>query len=270
MSTNVQDPAPAPPPSPLIEERLDELIPRPAPMWRRALGGGLLIGAIACVSLLWLNGYLVPRPFADTDFGGSSTFWDVGDLASVELTQSPGSQLSGADQAPVLMMRRTFRNLSSRTVRLTDISIDAFGVELLQSKARVQPPPDPGDCETSADGTTTVCSVSENAGYDPRVAPPDAQLLPLLIEPDVEVDFYVWLRPYGCPNPPPITYPWGDVTMTFDFGEGAFPPVARAVSLGDPLVRSADQARFQLVDGPSATATQSGPRDSVLDQLCRL
>lgn len=243
MSSAVQDQSDT---SSSIDERLDELIPRPAPMWRRTVGGGLLIAIVAAVSLLWSLGYLVPKPLRNGSFGGSF---------ALEIHE-PGQ---------TAMIRRSLPNFGNRSVRLTDLTLDAPGAELVATTARVEPTPVPERCVTTTSGsmTSTVCE-SETIDFSPGIAPRDAQALPIVIGPDEWLEYYLWIQPTDCAGDTHISYPWGTITATFDFGDGAFPPVSRSYELPSAV---ADQPGIVPIRGIGPAI--SDPDDNVLDQLCQ-
>lgn len=186
VQDQVEDPAStASTASTAMENRLDELIPRPAPAWQKVLGGALVLTLAVVGSLLWSFGYLVPM---QTLQNGSS---------SERLT------VSTHEGEPAVLVTKRIWNPTKRDVRMTDFVVDATGIDLLTVQARLEPEspePEYGNCTTTGDtttcvsltpgidctrmqsnagDTTEVCQVAHDQGYDPTVIPPRRDSAPV-------------------------------------------------------------------------------------------
>lgn len=261
---------------PTIDDRLDELIPRPAPMWRRTLGGTLIIVLAATGSLLWSFGYIVPM----------QSIQNSSSSARFTVTTFEGD--------PAILVTKVLWNPTKRDVRLVDLSLNGPGVELVHTSVQLRDPVDEaiyGNCTTTGDittctsltpgadctrtqsrsgDTTEVCTLEDQEsfghGFDPSAIPDDAAPLPVTIPAGFDADLYVVIRPRACTGP--TEFPWGIIKPTFDFGDGAFPPFAHTSTSDDSFIDDPDWVP-QL--GASLGPNNSDPgTEDFLTHACRV
>jgi len=185
---------------------LDELIPPPMRPWQKLLIALVLIGLGIGWMVLYIGGWVVPRNPSDGYYG---------------------AQFHVADREEGLLgLRLTVPNHGRRDLRLTDVEFDAPGVEVVRVEVIDIPRPDPV-AEPVQDGTPrAVQPVDLDAYYATEPAVPFPVDLPATDTSDRDEDAHViiWLRPTSCVDP---SVPWGKVSITLDFGEGAFPPLSK-------------------------------------------
>lgn len=205
-----------------LEDRLDELIPRPAGPFKTFAVSVTAVGVAIAITVLTIGGYLYPRPTFGSSFGSGS---------NLEVDQA-------RDAVSATVM---FPNFSNRAVRITGISFDGPGAELVDVGVSLDPPYD-----TQSQGEPVIEEQTTQASVPlPRngrgVAP-----LPVMVPPDRTATIVVWFRPTECVDPPG---PWGTVDATIDFGVGAFPPFSNTISLSQAPIVSVD---------PDATSVNGG------------
>ncbi|MCP4965576.1 MAG: hypothetical protein GY926_10095 [bacterium] len=184
-----------------IERQLDQLIPPPLSRPSKLLVGSLLLLLAGVIAYLNLGGYIVPQPFNGISFGSSS--------------QMALDESRGLVSATVLIP-----NNSDRTLRVTSVTLDAPGAELV-------------DVQILREG--------EHVGRDP-----DSGQLPVVLRPGDGARLVLWVRPLSCKDVAP---PWGVASATFDFGDGAFPPFASTIRIeDDPIWEEGDQPAVRIAD----------------------
>jgi len=197
-------------------ELLDQLLPRPLSPLRRWVIGAGLFSIVLVGGILWLAGYVIPRPFATASFGSSR-----------HIIIDPDGQFATASVS--------FGNFSNRTVRLTAVDLEATGLRLVASRASVVPPGiyEPKNCNQLSD-STTVCE-AEASGSQP-IQMDDADTLPVAISPEYRVELFLRFElsdpTQECPK---VQELWGSIAATFDFGDGSFPPLVRTLALEERL-----------------------------------
>lgn len=205
-----------------LEDRLDELIPRPAGPFKTLAVSVTVVGVAIAVTVLTIGGYLYPRP----TFGSSS-----GSGSNLEVDQA-----RDAVSATVILP-----NFSHRAVRITGISFDGAGAELVDVGVILDPPYD-----TQSQGEPVIEEYTTEAAVPLPRNGHGAAPLPVTVPPDRTVTIVVWFRPTECVDQPG---PWGTVDATIDFGADAFPWFSNTISLTqDPIA---------LVD-PDATSANGG------------
>jgi hypothetical protein len=224
-----------PPPDLGVEQQellLDELLPRPgSPRKRLALASALLAGLLA-IGLLWVEGYLFPRPTASGSLDGTSRF-------AVDHDRG------------MIVARSHIPNRSNRSVRLTGVELGGEGIQQVDSLAALSPDPEPADeaCSPEAEAEADSCSRS---GI-PVSPPSDASQLPIMVPAGRSVYVYIWLDPVSCRGLDEL--PWGHLRATFDFGPGSIPPFAETIILDDEVGPSDDQPA--VLDEEPADASAS-------------
>jgi hypothetical protein len=188
-----------------LQRQLDQLIPPPLSTLRKfAIGSSLLLLAVG-VTMLNYGGYVVPRPFDSASF-------------------SSGSSLVVDRELGLVAARVMIPNFSQRTVRVTAVEWDAPGAELVRAELVID-----------ADGL----GADDTDGSAESVATPwpnqsEASLaLPASIDPGERAFLVLWFRPLECTD---SAAPWGVAEPTFDFGEGAFPPISRTIRIEEDPV----------------------------------
>lgn len=210
-----------------IDEYLDQLIPPTPSPGRRLLVSATIVGCAAVATVLAIGGYLYPRP----TFGG--VFESNGFLEA-----DPSLD---AVSATVMMP-----NFGQRTVRITEIDVDAPGADLVAVGVILEP-------NTSSSASNDSDSGQEAAGVEPFEARSEqVSPLPISVAPGQWARLVVWFRPTTCEDQPG---PWGIVQPTVDFGAGAFPPFANTFDL--------DQDPIAIVD-PDATEDNGGELVSLM------
>ena len=159
------------------EQPLDALIPAPIGPWRKLAVSVLLIALAVDATIANHSGIFYPRPFAGTSF-------NTGGVMVLDTERDAVGAFVGIP------------NVSSRDLRITNVTLDAPGAELVD-----------------------VVYVSERRGaaYQPLPA-----ALPVETELSADQGIWVFFRPTTCDDP---TESWGFAEVTFDFGEGSFPPL---------------------------------------------
>lgn len=205
-----------------LEDRLDELIPRPAGPFKTFAVSVTVVGVAIAVTVLTIGGYLYPRP----TFGSSS-----GSGSDLEVDQA-----RDAVSATVILP-----NFSNRAVRITGISFDGAGAELVDVGVILDPP---YDTQSQGEPVIEEYTTEENVPLprNERGAAP----LPVMVPPDRTATIVVWFRPTECVDQPG---PWGTVDATIDFGADAFPPFSNTISLTQDPIASVD---------PDATSVNGG------------
>lgn len=204
------DPRTHPPTEPSASSSLDVLVPPPMSIRRRLTVGAIVVAVATAIAVGHLGGWFVPRPVDGASFGSDSAL-------RVDRER-------GLVAAHVLLP-----NVSRRTVRVTDVSLDAPGVRLVAVEATR--PTDRTLARADGDG-----GVSTGLGTDTAPSRP----LPVRIPPGEQVDLILWLRPETCGR---VSAPWGVASATVDFGEGAVPPVSRTVVLREDPIWSGGMVR---------------------------
>ncbi len=181
----------------LTDQPLDALIPPPLGPWRKLAASVLLISLAIGVTSANLTGLLYPRPFVGSSFNtGGPMVLDIERNAIGAYVEVP--------------------NLSSRDLRITNVTFDAPGAELVD--------------------------VVFTSDYDRDVLRGiETQPLPVMIPTndglgDVNGGIWVFFRPTTCDNPVgDANGQWGFAAVTFDFGDGAFPPLSATHVVGDEV-----------------------------------
>ncbi len=226
-----------------LEDRLNELIPPSVGPLRTLLVSAPLVGVAIAIAVLTIGGYVYPRP----TFGGSF---------------NSGSYLEVDENRDAVSATVMLPNYRSRDVRITDITFDAPGAELVDVGAYLEPPFE----SSSSDGDLESSPATPMLTRDEATRP-----LPLVVPAGRTAMLVVWFRPIDCIDQPG---PWGVVDARVDFGEGAFPPFSNTVHLAqdpvavvDPdatadnggdtvMLREADGS-FTVVSGPLAGACEA-------------
>jgi len=230
-----------------LEDRLDELIPRSAGPFKTFAVSATVFGVAIAATVLTIGGYAYPRP----TFGSSF---------------SSGSNLEVDQARDAVSARVILPNHSNRAVRITDISFDGPGAELVDVGVILEPPYETqSQAEPVIEAQTTEATVPliRNA----RGAAP----LPVVVPPDRTATIVVWFRPTECVDQ---LGPWGTVDATIDFGADAFPPFSNTISLtqdpiafvdpdpnsangGNTLMLRSVDGSFTEVSGPLAGACEA-------------
>lgn len=215
-----------------LEDRLDELIPRPAGPFKTLAVSVTVLGVAIAVSVLMIGGYLYPRP----TFGSSF---------------SSGSNLEVDRARDAVSATVIFPNYSNRAVRITEISFDGPGAELVDVGVILEPPYDTRSQAVPVIEEHTAEAADPSTRNGRGAAP-----LPVMVPPDRTATIVVWFRPTECVDQPG---PWGTVYAEIDFGADAFPPFSNTISLTqDPIalvdsdatsVNGSDGLMLRNVDG---------------------
>jgi len=211
---------------------LDELIPPSRPSARRLAVSALLVVGAAIFTFLNVEGWLYPRPTA----GGSGT--------SSSLLRADVDR--GLVEAIVLVP-----NYSGRDVRITDVGLDAPGARLVEVRLLLHEPT--GDALVEAEDQPNEGSATVEAGVpiEEEWAKRDAApLLPVVIPAGRRADLLLRFEPIECGA---VEAPWGEVRVTVDFGDGAFPPFARTIEIDDAIYDGNDSGEI-----PVAVLAESG------------
>jgi hypothetical protein len=206
-----------------LEARLDELIPRPAGPFKTLAVGVTVVGVAIAVTVLTIGGHLYPRPTFGSSFGSGS---------HLEVDQA-----RNAVSATVILP-----NDGNRAVRITDISFDGLGAELVDVAVMVEPPD-----QTQSDAAPVIEEQTAEVAVPLTRGRLGAAPLPVMVPPDRTATIVVWFRPTECVDQPG---PWGTVDATIDFGADAFPPFSNTISLAQDPIAS--------VDDPNSTAVNGG------------
>ncbi len=170
-----------------LQTQLDALIPPPTSAGKKLVLSVSLLALAATFAWANISGYLIPRPFDNSSWSSDRPFLVDGER--------------GAVGAYVWLP-----NYSGRDVRITDVSFDAPGAELVH-------------VDLVHEDTTAI-----DAG----------EPLPAILERDNnDTALRVWFKPTSCVDG---DAPWGVVTVTMDFGDGALPPFSRTVRIGEDPV----------------------------------
>ncbi len=157
-------------------------------------------------------------------------------------------------------------NNGNRAVRITDISFDGPGAELVEVGVILQPP-----YETRSQSEPVIEEQRTEATIPLSPNGLGAAPLPVIVPPDRTTTIVVWFRPTECVDQPG---PWGTVDATIDFGADAFPPFSNTISLtqhpiafvdpdatpangGDTLMLRDVDGSFTEVSGPLAGACEA-------------
>ena len=196
-----------------LEDRLDELIPRPAGPVKTFAVSVAVVGLAIVATVLTIGGYLYPRPTFGSSFGSGS---------DLEVDRA-----RDAVSATVILP-----NSGNRAVRITDISFDGPGAELVEVGVILEAPyQTQSQAEPVIEEFTTQSTVPL-----PRIGR-GAAPLPVVVPPDRIATIVVWFRPIECVDQPG---PWGNVDATIDFGADAFPPFSNTISLSQDPIASVD------------------------------
>ncbi len=235
-----------------IDEQLDQLIPPTPSIFKRFAWGISIAAAAVVVSILVISGRVFPNPIAGAG-------WSSG--------AAPVAQIDEQILTAVVDMP----NLSSRDIRITDISLDAPGVEMVGVGIQIEPRLDGPDANGNQSVTIeemTEIIVDENRNDwtgEPNLP------LPVTLEPDRWANIYVQFRISDCTNPLDPDGDWGIATATVDFGEGAFPPVSRSIALPDPLVEAHDEdITFRVFDSRDDFTVEFVTFDGMLTGACEV
>lgn len=205
-----------------LEERLDELIPRPAGPFTTLAVSLAVVGLAAVVAVLTIGGYLYPRPTFGSSFGS-------------------GSHLEVDQERDAVSATVMLPNDGNRAVRITEISFEGPGAELVDVGVILEPPFD-----TQSQGEPVIEEYATEAAVPPTRSGRGSVPLPVMVPPDQTATIVVWFRPTECVDQPG---PWGFVDATIDFGADAFPPFSNTISLSQDPIASVD---------PDATSVNSG------------
>ncbi len=205
-----------------LEDRLDELIPRSAGPIKTLTTSATVVGVAIAATVLAIGGYLYPRPTFGSSFSSRS---------HLEVDQA-----RDAVSATVILP-----NYGNRAVRITDISFDGAGAELVEVGVILEPP-----YETQSQSEPVIEERTTQATIPLAPNGLGAAPLPVIVPPDRTATIVVWFRPTECVDQPG---PWGTVDATIDFGADAFPPFSNTISL--------TQDRIAFVD-PDATLANGG------------
>jgi hypothetical protein len=190
-----------------LSEQLDQLIPPPLPRAKKLLVGAVVLALAASVTVLNIGGYLVPAPFKGASFGSTSY---------LEVDAARG----------LVAARVMIPNYSERTVRVTAVTLEAPGAELVDAEVVIEAD-DAG--LTGADGSFAA-EVETDPSY---LGSHDRLALPASIGAGQRAFLVLWFRPVSCLD---AGVPWGIAEATVDFGEGAFPPFSNTVRIDeDPI-----------------------------------
>ena len=188
-----------------FDERLDQLIP-PSTHPVKALSISMAVVGIAVVlTVLTITGRLFPRPAFGASFS-SSSYLEVDTERNAMLT--------------TIMLP----NSGARSVRITDIELDAPGADLVDVGVMLEP------LSFSVDSS----SVDSNSGATPWTPVAERALpLPVTVAPGQWAELVVWFRPTECED---HSGPWGIARTTVDFGDEAFPPFSHTFTIvHDPI-----------------------------------
>ncbi len=198
-----------------LEERLDELIPPSAGPIKTLVASAAVVGVAIASTVLIMGGYVYPRP----TFGSSFSSWSF-------LEVDPARN---AVSATVMMP-----NNSSRSVRITDIAFDGPGADVVDVGVVLDPP---YETQASAADVVVEADVESSVGTPVLTRDQAAEPLPFVVPAGRTATIVVWFRPTDCIDQPG---PWGLVDATVDFGDGAFPPFSKTVSLHEDPVAFID------------------------------
>lgn len=218
-----------------IDDRLDQLIPPTPSIAKRFLAGlSILLLAIVAAFLIG-SGRLHPRPT-------SGVSWSSG--FPLALDEDDGVFIGLVDMP----------NNSSRTVRITEITLDAPGASLVDVGVRIEPASLGADSSTGPTEEEAMPDVV-NAERNDLTGEPN-QPLPIEIGPGEWANLFLRIRPDSCTNIVDPVGDWGIASVTVDFGDGAFPPVSRTIRLDpDPIVDEGAPASFVEFVGPDGFDT---------------
>lgn len=223
-----------------LEQQLDQLIPRPLGHGKRFLWGAAVVTLALIVSVLNATGRIYPRP---THGGLSSSGYPL------EVDQSEQWVT-----AKVIMP-----NYGARSVRITEIGLDAPGATLVGSGVIV----DPVDENVVRSGFDE--GVVEETGPADMFSPESASILPVTIEPGETAIVVLRFRPDDCANVVDPVGAWGIAEVKVDFGDGAFPPFSNTVRVDqDPIMYDGEPLTFLKPDReiinilPDGTAVEVG------------
>lgn len=214
-----------------LQQRLDELIPAPAGSAKKLLWGTTIVALAFAFTILNISGALYPRP----TFGGSS---------------GSGYWLEVDDTEQWVTAKVNMPNFSQRSVRITDIALDAPGASLIDVAVILEP---------KFEGTVVDDGAHISEG-PAELATPDYLLsLPVTVNPGDTAVLVLRFRPDDCNKPVDPVAPWGFAQTTIDFGDNAFPPISRTIRINqDPIVEPDEQLLFVKPDGEMINVLPDG------------
>jgi len=201
-----------------LDARLDQLIPPPMSWAPKLLVGGGLITLAVAVTFLNIGGYLIPAPFKNVNFS------------------SAGPLIVDSDRG-LIGARVMIPNNSRRDVRVVEVSLDSPGAELVEASLIFEP-----DDRNQAVGDSLEVVALPGADFYPTGV---ARVVPSSIGAGETAFLLLWFRPSECVD---RDGPWGFAEVTFDFGEGAFPPFAKTQRVDSDPVWDGDEALTVVVD----------------------
>jgi hypothetical protein len=217
-----------------VQRQLDQLMPPPLSAQRKLVVGTALLLLAIGFTVLNYGGYLIPRPFDSASF-------------------SSGTDLVVDHDLGLVAARVMIPNFSRRTVRVTAIDLDAPGAELVRAEVVIET--DVSEVE-NADGSTESAAT---LWPSPLETPLE---LPASIGPGQRAFLVLWFRPTRCTDG---AAPWGFAEPTFDFGEGAFPPISRTIRIDeDPIWENEE---FFGVLGAGEWISSTGPLAAACEVL---
>jgi len=189
-----------------LNVRLDQLIPPPMSWVPKLLVSGGLIALAVAAAFLNIGGYLIPAPFKNISF-------------------SSGTPLIVDTDRGLIGAQVMIPNNSRRDVRVVEVRLDSPGAELVDASLIIEP-----DDRSQATGDTREVVASAAEFFYPLGA---ALRLPTFIGAGETAFLIVWFQPLECVD---RAGPWGFAEVTFDFGEGSFPPLSKTQRVdSDPI-----------------------------------
>ena len=223
-----------------LEQQLDQLIPPPLGHGKRFLWGAAVVALALVASVLNATGRIYPRP----TYGGSS---------------SSGYWLEVNRSEQWVTAKVVMPNDGARSVRITEIGLDAPGATLVGSGVIV----DPVD-EDVVQGVFDEGVVEETVPAD-MYSPEPVSILPVTIKPGETAILVLRFRPDDCATVVDPVGAWGIAEVKLDFGDGAFPPLSNTVRVDqDPIMYDGEPLTFLEPDGeiinilPDGTAVDVG------------
>lgn len=205
-----------------LEQRLDQLIPAPAGPGKKLLWGTTIVSLALAATILNVSGALYPKP----TFGGS---------------YSSGYSLEVNKAEQWVTAKVTMPNFSQRSVRITDIELDAPGATLVDFGVILEP---------AVEGSLVNEGDESSVAVATEVGPDVLVNLPLTVKPGDTAVLVLRFRPDDCGKAVDPTGAWGFARATLDFGDGAFPPISRTLRIDqDSIVQNNEQLTFVKPDG---------------------
>ncbi len=225
-----------------LEQQLDQLIPPPLGQGKKFLWGAAVVGLAVVVTVLNATGRIYPRP----TYGGSS---------------SSGYPLVVDQTEQWVTAKVVMPNYSKRSVRITEISLDAPSATLVASGVIVEPA-----VNTTAESSFDAATTEESSPADPDLLVEEpANPLPIVIEAGETAILILRFRPDDCDNVVDPAGAWGVAEVKVDFGNGAFPPFSNLVRVDqDPIMYDGEPLTLIKPDGeiinirPDGTPTDVG------------